>query len=59
MQLTPSGAGALLGDKGYGSDTFVEAIQRRGMQAVIPPRSNWVAPRDCDWFVYKERHLIE
>jgi hypothetical protein len=29
------------------------------MQPVIPPRSNRIAPRDCDWFVYKERHLIE
>ena len=59
LQLTPAGAEALLGDKGYDSDTFVYAIQERGMQAVIPPRRNRIAPRDCDWFVYKERHLIE
>jgi transposase len=59
LQLTPAGAETLLGDKGYGSDAFVQAIQERGMQAVIPPRSNRIAPRDCDWFVYKERHLIE
>lgn len=59
LQPTPSGAGVLLGDKGYDSDTFVEAIRQQGMPAVIPPRSNWVAPRDCDWFVYKERRLIE
>jgi transposase len=59
LQLTPAGAEALLGDKGYDSDEFVHAIQERGMQAVIPPRCNRIAPRDCDWFVYKERHLIE
>ncbi len=59
LQLNPSGAGALFGDKGYDSDAFVEAIQKRGMQAVIPPRCNRVTPRVCDWFVYKERHLIE
>jgi transposase len=41
------------------SDAFVEAIRQQGMQADIPPRNNRVAPRDCDWFVYKERHLIE
>jgi transposase len=29
------------------------------MQAVIPLRSNRTASRDCDWFIYKERHLIE
>lgn len=32
LQLTPSGAGALLGDKGYDSDAFVEAIRKQGMQ---------------------------
>ena len=59
LQLTPAGAEALLGDKGYDSDALVHVIQERGMQAVIPPRCNRIAPRDCDWFVYKERHLIE
>ncbi|PPD44724.1 MAG: hypothetical protein CTY16_11560 [Methylobacter sp.] len=59
LQLTPAGAKALLADKGYDSDAFIQAIQDKGMQAVIPPRSNRIAPRGCDWFVYKERHLIE
>ncbi len=59
LQLTPAGAKALLGDKGYDSDEFILAIKARGMSAVIPPRSNRTTPRECDWFVYKERHLIE
>ena len=59
LQLTPQGAKAMLGDKGYDSDAFIQAIQDKGMQAVIPPRRNRLNPRDCDWFVYKERHLIE
>jgi transposase len=59
LQLTPVGAAALLGDKSYDSDAFIKAIQGREMEAVIPSRSNRLAPRDCDWFVYKERHLIE
>jgi len=29
------------------------------MEAVIPPRSHRTEPRTVDWFVYKERHLIE
>ena len=29
------------------------------MAAVIPPRSHRIALRTVDWFVYKERHLIE
>jgi transposase len=52
LQLTPVGARALLGDKGYDSDDFIQAIQKKGMQAVIPPRSNRIVLRDCDWFVY-------
>jgi len=59
LKLTPEGAEALLGDKGYDCDAFVEAILARGMQVVIPPRCNRLEPRECDWFVYKERHLIE
>jgi transposase len=59
LQLTPAGAVALLGDKGYDSYAFIQAIQDREMQAVIPLRNNRLAPRDCDGFVYKERHLIE
>jgi len=59
LQLTPAGAKALLADKGYDSDAFVQAILDKGMQAVIPPRSNRITPRECDWFVYKERRLIE
>jgi transposase len=59
LKLTPAGARALLGDKGYDSDAFIQAIQDRNMHAIIPPRNNRLLQRDCDWFVYKERHLIE
>ncbi len=59
--LTPAGTKTILGNKGYDSDTFIRAIQEKGILAVIPPRRNRLIPRDCDcdWFVYKERHLIE
>ena len=59
LSLTPEGAEALIGDKGYDSDALVQAIEARGMEAVIPPRSNRTQPRKVDWFAYKERHLIE
>ena len=59
LALTPAGAEAFIGDKGYDSDTLVQAIEARGMAAVIPPRSNRTKSREVDWFVYKERHLIE
>jgi transposase len=59
LGLTPEGAEAFIGDKGYDSDELVQAIEARGMAAVIPPRRNRIEPRKLDWFVYKERHLIE
>ena len=49
----------VLADKGYDSDDFVKQIERRGSIAVIPPRSNRKEPRDCDYHVYRERHLVE
>ena len=59
LELTPEGAEAFIGDKGYDSDAHVQAIEARDMAAVIPPRSHRTEPRKVDWFVYKERHLIE
>jgi transposase len=59
LQLTPEGAQALAADKGYDSDQFVAALEARGMEAIIPPRVNRISPRECDWFAYKKRHLIE
>ena len=59
LALTPAGAEAFIGDKGYDSDTLVRAIEARGMAAVIPPRRHRTKSRTVDWFVDKERHLIE
>ena len=42
---------AVIADKGYDADHFVAKIEAAGAQAVIPPRSNRLAPRPCD------RHL--
>jgi transposase len=59
LALTPEGAEALVADKGYDSDAFVQAIQEKGLEVVIPPKSNRNHSRPCDWVIYKERHLIE
>ena len=50
---------AVIGDKGYDSDAFVKVVEERGMQAIIPPRSNRLNPRVYDRHLYKERHLVE
>ena len=48
-----------IGDKGYDADHVIEAIEAKGMNAVIPPRSNRKNPRKIDLHIYRERHLVE
>jgi len=49
----------VIGDKGYDSDALVEALERQGVKACIPPRSNRKNPRPFDKHLYKVRHLVE
>lgn len=56
LDLMPEGVEAIVGDKGYDSDRLVQASRERGMEAIIPPSGHRKEPRECDWFVYKERH---
>ena len=51
--------GAVLADKGYDSDAFIEVIRRQGAEAVIPSRRNRLAPRQLDRHLYKARNLVE
>jgi transposase len=51
--------GFVIADKGYDSDAFVEAIERRGASAVIPPRKCRKEARPYDAHLYKERNLVE
>jgi transposase len=50
---------ALLADKGYDSDSFVESLKARAIKPVIPPKSNRKVKRDCDFALYCERNLVE
>jgi transposase len=38
---------------------LIAAIEQKNMIAVIPSKSNRITLRPCDFFTYKERHLIE
>ena len=49
---------ALLADKGYDADSFINSLEVRAIKAVIPPRSTKVK-RDCDFALYAERNLVE
>ena len=50
---------ALIGDKAFDSDAFVDALTERGITPVIPPKANRLAPRACDFALYCERNLVE
>ena len=50
---------ALLGDKGYDADHFVDSLTARAIGVVIPPKSNRKVKRDCDFALYRERNLVE
>ena len=51
---------ALLGDKGYDADSFIQSLEVRAIKPVIPmKKSNCKVTRDCDFALYAERNLIE
>jgi transposase len=53
-------AGSLLADKAYDADERVlKALAAKGIEAVIPPKSNRKQQRDFDKDLYKARHLVE
>ncbi len=51
--------GAVIADKGYDSQAFVEFIQERKAEVVIPSRKNAKAPRSIDKNLYKDRNKVE
>jgi transposase len=57
--LADYSATAVIGDKGHDADSLVEKVVARGMDPVIPPRSNRHPPRTVDGHVYTGRPLIE
>jgi len=51
-------AGYVLGDKGYDSKAFRDAIESQGAIPVIPPRKT--SPQvACDYALYCERNVVE
>jgi transposase len=49
----------ILGDKAYGTKEIREYIASKEASYTIPPKSNTQNPWECDWWIYKERHLVE
>lgn len=49
----------IMADRGYDSSRLVSFIENRGARANIPGRKSNTIQRHCDWWLYKERRLIE
>ena len=50
---------ALIADKAYDADPFVDTLDQRRITPVIPPKANRKAKRECDFALYCERNLVE
>lgn len=50
---------SVLADRGYDSSGLIDYIHSRGGEPVIPSKKNVKSGRPCDWWLYKERHLVE
>jgi putative transposase len=49
----------MLGDRGYDSDWFRDALEAKGITPCIPPRKNRKVQIAYDKTLYKQRHKIE
>ena len=49
----------VLADKGYDSSALIDYIYDHGAEPIIPSRKGAKFERRCDWWQYKERHLVE
>lgn len=50
---------SVLADRGYDSNKLIDYVYGRGGEPTIPSRKNAKFQRHCDWWLYKERHLVE
>jgi transposase len=49
----------VIGDRGFDSQSLVDAIEAKGGEAVIPTQKNRKVQRAIDWERYKDRNLVE
>ena len=49
----------VLADRGYDTDEILVYIEDQDARHTIPPKVNRLYQRKCDWWLYKERHLVE
>ena len=51
--------GALLANKGYNADTSLDWLKECSITVVIPPEAHRKVQTKCNWYLCKERHVVE
>jgi Transposase and inactivated derivatives len=59
LSHVPLAGSMVLADRGYDSDEILVYIEDQDARHTIPPKANRIYQRKCDWWLYKERHLVE
>ena len=59
LETTSIAGSNVIADRAYGSQEIRTYIESQNGVYVIPPKKNIVSTWDIDWFLYKERHLVE
>ena len=59
LEHIPLEGSMVLADRGYDSEQLIDYIYERGGESTIPSRKIHKIQRKCDWWLYKERHLVE
>lgn len=49
----------IIGDRAYGSSAIRNYVTDHNATYTIPPKKNTKEPWTVDWWLYKERHLVE
>lgn len=49
----------ILADRGYNSNELLGYLYANNAEPTIPSKKNAKTQRSCDWWLYKERHLVE
>jgi transposase len=49
----------VIADRGYDTNAILDLLEEKQAHTVIPSRKHRTIQRPTDWWLYKERHLVE
>ncbi|SEP13862.1 Transposase DDE domain-containing protein [Paenibacillus sophorae] len=49
----------VMADRGYDTDKILKYLEEQQAKIVLPSRKHRKVQRETDWWLFKERHLVE